>query len=229
MPKLTYLGHSAFLLEGGGTKLVIDPFLTGNPLAAKKPEEIQADWIYLTHGHNDHFGDVLDIAKANDATIIAPFELATYCESKGCKVHPMHIGGSHQFPFGRVKLTIAHHGSAYVEPSGNIIYTGDPSGVLLTIDGKTFYHAGDTALFSDMKLIGEMNRIDLAALPIGDNFTMGIDDAVIATEYLRPSKVIPIHYNTFDVIQCNPAEFAEKVQAKGIGAQVLQSGGSIEY
>ncbi len=228
MPTLTYLGHSGFLLEGGGTKLVIDPFLTGNPLAAKKPEEIQADWLYLTHGHNDHFGDVLDIARRNDATIIAPFELATYCESKGATVHPMHIGGAHEFPFGRIKLTIAHHGSAFVEDNGTIVYTGNPSGALITMDDKTFYHAGDTALFYDMKLIGEMNKIDLSALPIGDNFTMGIDDAVIATEYLRPDKVIPMHYNTFDVIQANPSEFVEKVQAKGFDGQVLKPGGTIE-
>jgi len=110
MPTLTYLGHSAFLLEGAGTKIAIDPFLTGNPLAAKQADEIEVEWIYLTHGHNDHFGDVLSIAKANNATIIAPFELATYCESKGAQVHPMHIGGAHDFPFGRLKLTIAHHG-----------------------------------------------------------------------------------------------------------------------
>jgi L-ascorbate metabolism protein UlaG (beta-lactamase superfamily) len=229
MPTLTYLGHSAFLLEGGGTKLVIDPFLTGNPMAAKKPEEIQADWVYLTHGHNDHFGDVLDIARRNDATIIAPFELATYCESKGATVHPMHIGGAHEFPFGRIKLTIAHHGSAFVEDNGTIVYTGNPSGALITMDHKTFYHAGDTALFYDIKLIGEMNKIDLSALPIGDNFTMGIDDAVIATEYLRPDKVIPMHYNTFDVIQANPSEFVEKIQAKGFDGQVLKPGGTIEF
>ena len=174
MPILTYLGHSAFVIEGAGTKIAIDPFLSGNPLAAKQADEIEVEWIYLTHGHNDHFGDVLSIAKTNNATIIAPFELATYCGSKGAQVHPMHIGGAHDFPFGRIKLTIAHHGSAYVEENGTIVYTGNPSGGLLTLDGKTFYHAGDTGLFYDMKLIGESNTIDLAALPIGDNFTMGM-------------------------------------------------------
>lgn len=229
MPTLTYLGHSAFLLEGGGTKMAIDPFLTGNPLAAKQADEIEVEWIYLTHGHNDHFGDVLTIAKANNATIIAPFELATYCESKGSQIHPMHIGGAHEFPFGRLKLTIAHHGSAFIEENGTIVYCGNPSGGLITMDGKTLYHAGDTALFYDMKLIGEMNTIDLAALPIGDNFTMGIDDAVTATEYIKPGKVIPIHYNTFDVIKVNPSEFVEKVQAKGFAGQVVEPGGVVEY
>ncbi len=229
MPTLTYLGHSAFLLEGGGTKMAIDPFLTGNPLAAKQADEIEVEWIYLTHGHNDHFGDVLSIAKANNATIIAPYELASYCESKGAKVHPMHIGGAHGFSFGRLKLTIAHHGSAYVEKNGTIVYCGNPSGGLITMDGKTLYHAGDTGLFYDMKLIGEMNSIDLAALPIGDNFTMGIDDAVVATEYIKPHKVIPIHYNTFDVIKVNPSEFVEKVQAKGFAGQVIEPGCVVEY
>ena len=145
--------------------------------------------MILTHGHGDHLGDALDIAKANNATLIAPFELASYCGAKGATIHPMHIGGSFNFPFGKVKLTIAHHGSAIVDGE-NITYTGNPCGVLITIEGKTFYHSGDTGLFYDMKLIGEMNKIDLAVLPVGDNFTMGIDDAVKATEFLNPAKVI---------------------------------------
>jgi|Deesub1362B_J571_1020462.scaffolds.fasta_scaffold01856_1 L-ascorbate metabolism protein UlaG (beta-lactamase superfamily) len=228
MPKLTYLGHAAFLLEGAGTALVIDPFLTGNPNAAKKPEDVKVDWIVLTHGHGDHLGDALEIAKANNATIIAPFELATYCGNKGVNAHPMHIGGSHEFPFGRVKLTIAHHGSAVVDGE-QIIYTGNPCGVLITMEDKTFYHPGDTGLFYDMKLIGKMNPIDLAVLPIGDNFTMGIDDAVKATELLNPKKVVPMHYDTFDIIKADPEEFVRRVQEKGFEAQVLEYGGSLEF
>jgi len=228
MPKLTYLGHSAFILEGAGTAIAIDPFLSGNPQAPLKPGDVKVDWIFLTHGHGDHLGDALEIAKANNATIIAPFELATYCGNKGTNVHPMHIGGSHTFPFGRVKLTIAHHGSAVVE-GDQIIYTGNPCGVLITMEGKTFYHPGDTGLFYDMKLIGEMNPIQLAVLPIGDNFTMGIDDAVKATEFLNPELVIPMHYNTFDVIQADPQEFVRKVQEKGFRAQVLEIGKSVEF
>ena len=225
MPKLTFLGHSAFLVEDEDTSIVFDPFLSGNPLAKAKPSDIKANYIILTHGHGDHFGDSLEIAKANDATVIAPNELALYCESKGAKAHPMHIGGAFNFPFGRVKLTIAHHGSAV--PDGT--YTGQPSGVLLTMDDRTFYHAGDTALFYDMKLIGEMNQIHVAALPIGDNFTMGIDDAVKATEFLQPEIVIPIHYKTFDVIDVDPEEFASKVQAKGFKPKILEVGESLEY
>ncbi|MEJ2536564.1 MAG: metal-dependent hydrolase [Calditrichia bacterium] len=220
MPKLTYLGHSAFYLEGSKGRLVIDPFLSGNPLAKMKPADIKVDFVLLTHGHGDHIGDGVEIAKANKATIVAPFELANYCANLGTQVHPMHIGGGHNFPFGRVKLTIAHHGSA--APDGT--YTGNPCGFLITMDGKVFYHTGDTGLFYDMKLIGEMNKIDVAVMPIGDNFTMGIDDAVKAAEFIQAKMVIPMHYKTFDVINVEPQEFVNKVKAKGLNSQILPIG-----
>jgi L-ascorbate metabolism protein UlaG (beta-lactamase superfamily) len=225
MPRLTYLGHAAFLLEGSAGRLIIDPFLKGNPLAAQKPEQVRVAWILLSHGHGDHLGDALQIAAANDATIVAPNELAVYCAGKGAKTHGMHIGGAHTFPFGRVKLTIAHHGS--MAPDGT--YTGNPCGFLVTMDGKTLYHPGDTGLFYDMKLIGEMNRIDLALLPIGDNFTMGIDDAVKATEFLQAGLYVPMHYKTFEVIDVDPGEFVRKVQAAGRKARLLPIGESLEY
>ena len=225
MPTLTYLGHSAFLVDGANGRIVIDPFLTGNPTAAAAPEEIEVDHVLLTHGHGDHIGDSVAIATANDATIVAPFELANYCSQQGAKVHPMHIGGAFQFPFGRVKLTIAHHGSA--APDGT--YTGNPCGFLVTMDGRTLYHPGDTGLFLDMKLIGEMNAIDVALLPIGDNFTMGIEDAVKATEFLQPGVVIPMHYKTFDVIDVEPQEFVERVTAAGFTAKLLGPGDSYGY
>lgn len=225
MPQLTYLGHSAFLMAGDNGRIVIDPFLTGNPLAAAQPGEISVDHVLLTHGHGDHIGDAVAIAKDNGATIVAPFELANYCAEQGVEVHPMHIGGAFNFPFGRVKLTIAHHGSA--APDGT--YTGNPCGFLITMDGRTFYHPGDTGLFYDMKLIGDRHPIDVAVLPIGDNFTMGIDDAVTATEFLHPKVVIPMHYRTFDVIDVDPQEFVDKVSAKGFTGRVLDFGESMEF
>lgn len=225
MPKVTYLGHSAFLVEGSKASLVIDPFLSGNPNAPMKPADVKVDWVLLSHGHGDHFGDAMEIAKANNATVIAPYELAGYCEQKGATVHPMHIGGGFDYPFGRVKLTIAHHGSATDDGT----YTGNPCGFLITMDGKTLYHAGDTGLFYDMKLIGEMNKIDLALLPIGDNFTMGMTDAAKAVEFLKPAVTVPMHYNTFDVIQVDPEKFVDLVKKQGQTARVVPVGSSIEY
>ena len=227
MPKITYLGHAGFVVEGKESTLVIDPFLDGNPLATAKPGDIKADYILVTHGHPDHLGDSIPIAKANNATIIAPFELATYCEGEGTKAHPMHIGGSFDFPFGRVKLTIAHHGSAVPGKKG-MEYTGNPCGFLITIDGKKIYHAGDTGLFLDMKLIGEMDSIDVAILPVGGNFTMDVDDAVKAVEFLKPKLVIPMHYDTFDVIKADLGEFRRKVEALKRGVAVLGVGESAD-
>jgi len=220
MAKLTYLGHAAFLLEGSGESIVIDPFLTDNPLATLKPEEVKCNYVIVTHGHGDHIGDAVAIAKQNNATIISNYEIATWCGKQGADVHAMHIGGACNFSFGRVKLTIAHHGSGLDSPEG-MIYMGNPTGALITIEEKTVFHAGDTGLFYDMKLIGEMNAIDVALLPIGDNFTMGIDDAVKAVEFLRPKLALPMHFNTFEVIKSNPEEFVRKVNAIGKEAKVL--------
>lgn len=224
MLKLTYYGHSVFLLDDGKSKVIIDPFLDGNPVATVKPTDVTVDYVVVTHAHGDHLGDAISIAKRCDATIIAVNEIVEYVKSKGAKGHNMHIGGGVKLPFGRVKLTIAHHGS--VTPDG--VYGGSPAGALITMDGKTVYHTGDTALFYDMKLIGEMNPIDVMLCPIGDNFTMGIDDAVRAVELVRPKFVIPMHYNTWPVIAANPDEFIEKVASKGFKGKVLRVGDSYE-
>ncbi len=229
MSTLTFLGHDVFTVEHEGSRLIFDPFLSGNPTATAKPEEVKTDFVLLTHGHGDHLGDGIEIAKANDAMIIAPFELATFCGNKGCRVHPMHIGGAHHFAFGRVKLTIAHHGSGADLGDDALAYMGNPCGFLLTLGNKTLYHAGDTGLFLDMKLIGELNDIDIALLPIGDNFTMGIDDAVKAVDFLQPGEVIPMHYDTFDVIKADPLVFKQKVEQKGITVHILKAGKSLTF
>lgn len=226
---IRYHGHSCVQLQHDQYRLIIDPFLTGNPLAVVPADEIEVDYILLTHGHNDHVGDAVQIAKANDATVIAPNELAVYMGWQGVKTHAMHIGGAFQFPFGRVKLTQAFHGSAY-QPEGKqeFIYTGMPSGMLLTINGKTIYHAGDTALFGDMKLIGEYNQIDLAFLPIGDNFTMGPEDAVLAAQFLQAKQVVPIHYNTFPAIRQDGDAFVEMLAQAGIEGERMDPGETME-
>ncbi|MFN4178926.1 MAG: metal-dependent hydrolase [Armatimonadota bacterium] len=230
MAKVTFLGHACVLVSTDTHSVVIDPFLTGNPKAAAKPEELKVDAVIVTHGHGDHLGDAVEIANRNDCPIIGVYELVTYCQGKGAKKgHPLHIGGSYEFPFGRVKLVPAWHGSAFVEENGSIVYTGNPAGVLLFMDGKTIYHAGDTGLFGDMKLFADLHPIDLALLPIGGNFTMDISDAVEATKLLRPKIVVPIHYGTFPVIEADPNEFARKVQevCPTTTVKILQPGESV--
>ncbi|WP_404347208.1 metal-dependent hydrolase [Sutcliffiella horikoshii] len=225
--KVSYHGHSVVKVEANGKTILFDPFITGNGLTDLKADDVKVDVILLTHGHNDHVGDTVDLALKNDALVVAPFELAEYLGWQGVKVHEMHIGGAHEFDFGRVKLTLAFHGSSYTDyETKTIVYTGMPSGILLTIDGKTIFHAGDTALFSDMKMIGELNDIDVAFLPIGDNFTMGPDDAVLAAEWLDARTVVPIHFNTFPVIEQNPHDFVSKLP-EGVG-KVLEVGEVVE-
>lgn len=223
--EIRYHGHSCVEIASGEHRLVIDPFLSGNPLAQVKPEEIKVDYVLITHGHGDHLGDAVQIAKANQATVISNFEVATYLSWQGVQTHGMHIGGAHTFPFGRVKLTQAFHGTGYV-PNGKqeMIYLGMPAGMLITIDGKTIYHAGDTGLFGDMKLIGERNQIDLAFLPIGDNYTMGPEDAVYAAQLLRAKLVVPIHYNTFPLIQQDGQAFVKQLAEAGLSGKVLAPG-----
>lgn len=219
--KLRYFSHSSFqITTDSGLVLLIDPFLDDNPTSPVSSDQVPADFIVLTHAHGDHLGDAFKIATRTDPLFISVNELADYCSAKGFRAHNMHIGGSYAFEFGTLKFTIAHHGS--MTPDNT--YGGEPAGVVLTIDGKTLYHTGDTGLFYDMKLIGKMTPIDCMLLPIGDNFTMGITDAVKAVELADPSLAIPMHYNTFPVIEADPHEFKQRVEAMGKKARVLEFG-----
>ncbi|MEG2254420.1 MAG: metal-dependent hydrolase [Vagococcus sp.] len=208
--KVSYHGHSVVVIEtNSGTKLIIDPFISGNQLCDLRVEDVSVDYILVTHGHNDHLGDTIEIAKANNATVIACPEIVHYAEKNGVKkTHGMNIGGSFTFPFGTVKMIYAQHSSGF-ELGEEMIYMGNPAGFVLSIEGKHIYHAGDTALFSDMSLIKEEIDIDLAFLPIGDNFTMGPKDAAKASFFIQPKLSVPIHYNTFPVIKQHPEDFIE--------------------
>ncbi|MFZ1281567.1 MAG: metal-dependent hydrolase [Ignavibacteriaceae bacterium] len=223
--KLKYFGHSAFqITTNTGVTILIDPFLDYNPLSPVKSKDVDADFIVLTHGHGDHVGDGLEIGKRCNSLFICVNELAEWIKSKGLNAHNMHIGGAHNFEFGRIKFTIAHHGS--LTPDNQ--YAGEASGVLITIDDKIIYHTGDTGLFYDMKLIGEINKIDYMLLPIGDNFTMGITDAVKAVEFVNPKIAIPIHYNTFPVINSDPQEFKKQLEDIGKNCRIMNFGEEIE-
>ncbi|HOF27971.1 MAG TPA: metal-dependent hydrolase [Anaerolineaceae bacterium] len=205
-----WYGHAAFGLTIGDDRILIDPFLTGNPAATVKAAELDADYILITHGHGDHIGDTLPIAMRTKALCISNFEICSWLSAKGVDTHAQHIGGGHSFPFGHLKLTPALHGSAL--PDGS--YGGNPVGFLLTTpDGKKIYIAGDTGLFGDMQLIGD-EGIDLAALPIGDNYTMGPEDALKAVKLLRPRRVVPVHYNTWDLIAQDPRAWKTRVEAE---------------
>lgn len=213
MAKITFHGHACTeIVTDDGTRLLIDPFLTDNPLAEVGPEHFtdSLDYVLLTHGHFDHVGDAYHILRETGATLIATFEIVAYAqEEQGVEnAHPMHIGGGHDFPFGRVKLTPALHGGQ-VAGENAAGYTTFPAGLLMTLDGKNVYHAGDTALLKDMELLA--GQVDVALLPIGDNFTMGPEDAVRAVRMIRPGTVIPIHYDTMEVIQQDPEAFRRAV------------------
>lgn len=207
--EVTWLGHSAFALTLGTHNILIDPFLTGNSLAPQAADELAANFILLSHGHGDHVGDTIAIAKRTGATVVANFEIGEWLQGQGVEsVHTLNPGGGVQLPFGRVELTIAHHSSSL--PDGS--YGGQPNGILIFVDdGPTLYHAGDTTVFLEMQLIGELG-IDLAILPIGDYFTMGPRLSLKAIEFLKPRHVMPMHYNTFPPIAQDAAKWAERVQ-----------------
>ena len=224
--RLTYFGHSCFRLETAQARLVFDPYFTGNPLSPVPAADVPCDYVLVSHGHEDHTGDALELSRRHGATIIANYEIAEYFAAKGAATHGLNPGGAHDFPFGRVKLTLAHHTSSLGDPL-NPVYLGVACGVLVTADGRKVYHAGDTALFLDMQLIGR-GGLDLALLPIGDNFTMGPDDALEALGLLRPKACVPMHYNTWPVIAQDAAAFARRAASAGHAVTVLAPGGTLE-
>jgi len=223
--KLTWYGHATLGLETSGYKVIVDPFFDGNPAASTSANQIQADFILVSHGHGDHIGDSIEIAKSTGAMVISNAEIARWLEKKGVRVHAQHLGGGYRHPFGYLKLTLALHGS--ILPDGS--YGGNPAGFLLTTnDGEKIYMACDTGLFGDMRLIGE-EGIDLALIPIGDNYTMGPDDALRAVKLLQPKCVVPIHYDTWDLIAQDPETWADRVRAEtGVEVIVLKPGQSID-
>ena len=226
---ITWHGQSAFSLDNGRTSVLIDPFISGNPVSTTDPDSLNPSTIILTHAHNDHVGDTVPIAKRTGATVIATFELANYLESQGV---PNVVGGNHggtvAFEGGTTKFTPAWHTSSYEAPDGSVVAPGIPAGHVIRFGGKTVYHAGDTGLFLDMQLIGE-EGIDIAILPIGDHYTMGPRDAVRAVKFLNAATVIPCHYDTFPPIRQDPEAFKADVESQtSAKAIVLQPGVSTD-
>jgi L-ascorbate metabolism protein UlaG (beta-lactamase superfamily) len=224
--KIIWYGHATIGLEIAGMQLLIDPYFTGNPAVTVKPEDVPADYILVTHGHGDHIRDAAAIAMRTGAMVITTPELSTWLKQKGVtRFHEQHIGGGFNYPFGYVKLTLALHGSNLPDGTNG----GNPVGFLITtVDGKKIYLAGDTGLFGDMRLIGE-EGLDLAMLPIGDNYTMGPADALRAVKLLQPRHVIPIHYSTFELLKQDAPAWARQVEAETeTKVHVLQPGGTFE-
>ncbi|WXR62939.1 metal-dependent hydrolase [Peptostreptococcaceae bacterium AGR-M142] len=209
--KIKYLGHSAFLINTKETNILIDPFIKDNPLCSLSLKELpKIDYILVTHGHSDHLGDTITIAREHMANVICNFEISLYLQKYNIKCHPMHIGGRFDFPFGNVKMTIAIHGSGIID-GNHVVYGGNPCGFILNIEGKKIYHAGDTGLTLEMKLL-ERENLDIAMLPIGGNFTMDLDDCVLACDFIKPKTIVPMHYDTFDLIKSNPTDLSKKLK-----------------
>jgi L-ascorbate metabolism protein UlaG (beta-lactamase superfamily) len=224
--KFTYYGQSCFSVETAGRRLLFDPFITPNELAKNiRLEDIKADYILVSHGHGDHIADCVALAKQNNATVIGAFEVVNWLNGKGVeKYHPMNHGGQWKFDFGTVRCTSAIHSSAM--PDGS--YGGNPMGFIVTTPEKSFYYAGDTALTMDMQLVPRWAKLDFAVLPIGDNFTMGYEDAVLAAEMIQCKRIIGAHYDTFGFIKIDHQKAKSAFTKAGLNLELLDIGESIE-
>lgn len=223
---ITYYGHSCFGVEINNKHVLFDPFISKNNLARNiNIDSIKADYILISHGHEDHIADAVSIAKRTNALVICVFEIHTWLKNQGVlKTFPMNIGGKKMFDFGSVKCVKAEHSSSL--PDGT--YGGNPMGFVIESNDKDFYYAGDTALTYDMKLIGEFRKIDFAFLPIGDNFTMGVDNAIICTDFINCNDVIGMHYNTFKDIEINNNEAVDKFYRAGKKLTLMEIGSTIK-
>ncbi|MEZ4873909.1 MAG: metal-dependent hydrolase [Flavobacteriaceae bacterium] len=224
--KITFYGQNSLHIEVAGTFILVDPFISGNPLSKDKVDihSLKADYILLTHAHLDHVLDAEAIAKRTGATLVSNFEIANYYEAKGINVHSMNHGGSWQFEFGNVKYVNAIHTSTFEDGTPG----GQPGGFVIEGEHKNIYIAGDTALTMDMKLIPMRTKLDLAILPIGDNYTMGIEDAILASNFVECDKVLGVHYDTFGYIEINHEEAKRKFYDAGKDLMLLEIGESIE-
>lgn len=220
MTSLKFLGHACFQLTHDNVSILFDPFITDNPFKVAQLQDIQCNYILVSHGHFDHLGDAIELAKQNNATIISTAEIAGLCGKEGCQTHAMHIGGKHTFDFGYVRITPAFHGAG--------VEGGHACGFIVNFFGRIIYFAGDTSLFGDMALLGRLEKIDYALLPIGDNFTMGPSDAVEAAAMLKPQTVIPMHYNTWPVIAQSPLEYKNTIEDRlNIPVNIVNPGETI--
>jgi len=224
--KLTYFGHSAVLVEIAGQRLAIDPWLRRNTHGSVEPTNVPCDYVLVTHAHDDHLGDALELAQLHRAKIVAPYELAEYLTTKGAETVDLMPGGGVNLPWGRIEMTVAFHGSALEFGNGDCKYMGPPSGYVIRAESKSLYHAGDTALFGDMRLIGRRG-LDVALIPIGDFYTMGPDDALEALNLLQPRIAVPMHYNSNARIQTDPHAFADAAKRAGHNVRVLSAGESL--
>ncbi len=223
--KITFLGHASLLIEAGKSSILVDPFISGNEKASGiiNIQDLNPDYILVTHAHQDHVLDVETIAESSDAVVVSNYEIAMHYESKGLKAHPMNHGGNWKFDFGNLKYVNAIHTSSFADG----IYGGEPGGFVLSTENKHVYIAGDTALTMDMKIIPVTTSLDLAILPIGDNFTMGIDDAVLASKFVECDNILGYHYDTFGYIEIDHDLAVQKFNSEGKTLHLLEIGASL--